>query len=736
MKQSDSNDVNYLEQLNLLQVPYGSNIDGAFFYSDPERNKYLDMLQHSLQNSDDVLLLIGESGSGKSSMLARIVDQTKEQWLIYRFTCTESTSADEFFSQIVDGFDLQSGSDAEEMLDALYARLDELQQRFPILIVDDAHNLSDDALEMVFHLAALDGNNGKLLRLVMAGNKELVERLNHVRFKSLPEPHVLQLEGMGEAHTAAYLMQRLQAAGHNGDSPFSVAELKQLHKDSDGIPGRLNVAANYLLSRKYGKRFLGSGLRRTVYAGIVATALLGIVVGLSDRLGMLFGDKQQEGGIPVAVEQSEKAVKSAEFTLIEAKQLQKKAVLETQTTKAVLVVKNGAVEVQQPILVAKSEFPQSAVKNTTSPEQKSTELKLLGTEPEKVVGSSKRMRLILRGKGFRPGTKVALSRGGKVEILQQDLVEFIDSGRLAFSVTPGLKKSDWAVQVSTPDNHRSNVLHFKIVPPSKEKKENLAQSGNAESAVSSAAVVEQKAKPAAKLPMKKIEPVARPSSKPAGKPQIKSKVTTTARGKDWYSTQPKENYTLQLLASASRTNINAFRKQYQLPEPLAQFSMKKGGLILHVLTYGSFPDRQAAIKAAASLPGGIKPWARSIANVRKVMLTEAEKNRAASVSTDSSLDAAWIWSQDPTHYTIQLAAGRSEKAVLMTKRQVTLPGELAVAKAMRNGKPWYVLVYGSFSSKVSASDTIGRLPAALKQRGPWARTFASLQEELSGSTPQ
>jgi DamX protein len=117
------------------------------------------------------------------------------------------------------------------------------------------------------------------------------------------------------------------------------------------------------------------------------------------------------------------------------------------------------------------------------------------------------------------------------------------------------------------------------------------------------------------------------------------------------------------------------------------------------------------------------------------MLQEKIPESRSEAVADASPDAAWIWSQDPTRYTIQLAAAGNEAAVLAVKQQVSLPDELAVAKALRDGEPWFVLVYGSFPSKESARDTINRLPSELKQSGPWARSFSSLQDELSRSTP-
>jgi len=170
--------------------------------------------------------------------------------------------------------------------------------------------------------------------------------------------------------------------------------------------------------------------------------------------------------------------------------------------------------------------------------------------------------------------------------------------------------------------------------------------------------------------------------------------------------------------------------------------MEKDGQSMHVLAYGSFPSLAAAQQAKQELPAGVTAWPRSLGDVQRVMRAESDKPvvesaPAPAALTSDSRGTEWIWSQDPTSFTIQLAASSSEEAVLGMKRRLSLPTEeLGVAQGRRNGKAWYVLIYGSFPDKESAAGTIQRLPPALKRTGPWPRSFSSLQDELSRSTPQ
>jgi septal ring-binding cell division protein DamX len=208
-------------------------------------------------------------------------------------------------------------------------------------------------------------------------------------------------------------------------------------------------------------------------------------------------------------------------------------------------------------------------------------------------------------------------------------------------------------------------------------------------------------------------------------------------GSEWLARQPGQNFTLQLLASHSRYTLLRFARQEGLAAPLAQFALDRDGKELHVLTQGSYASRAEAEQAAHSLPAGIHPWIRTVASVQQVMKREAEP--AAGVRSPPSgggiKDIAWVWSQDPGRYTVQLATAKSEETIEAVIRQSALPGELAVVQVMHKEQPRYALIYGSFADSDAARGVIARLPESLRQADPWPRSFATLHDEISRSTP-
>jgi len=357
--------------------------------------------------------------------------------------------------------------------------------------------------------------------------------------------------------------------------------------------------------------------------------------------------------------------------------------------------------------------PSSAATRATADSVQSAPagLRLTGVTPSPLYGSDEPRRIVINGAGFVAGSMVALSRSGEIEVMPPEQVTFIDQSRIAIEVTTGTRPADWAVQVSTPDNRRSNVLPFQVM---------------------AAPTVMQ---PAAGTAIAPLPPAKEPAAVEVPPPS--GGVGPSILGSEWLARQPGQNFTLQLLASHSRYAARRFARQEGLAGPLAQVVMERDGTPLQLLLQGSYPTRAEAEQAAKALPAGIRPWIRTMASVQQVMKPEA--NEAAGESSPSAgagpRDIAWVWSQDPQRYTLQLAAAGSEEAIQAAMRRIALAGELAVVQTQRGGKPWYALIYGSFAGRDVASGVIERLPESLRQAGPWPRSFASLHEEISRATP-
>lgn len=360
--------------------------------------------------------------------------------------------------------------------------------------------------------------------------------------------------------------------------------------------------------------------------------------------------------------------------------------------------------------VASAVAPSTA--NSARQETAPAALRLTGVTPSPLYGSDEARRIVIKGAGFVDGCLVALSRSGAIGVLPPERVTFIDQSRIAIEVITGTRPAGWAVQVSTPDNRRSNVLPFQVVAAPTETQ------------------------PAADNAIAPLPPAKAPA--PLEVPPPPGGTEPAILGSEWLANQPAQNFTLQLLASHSRYIARRFAGQVGLAGPLALVAMERDGMALQLLLQGSYLTRAEAEQAANGLPVGVSPWIRTIASVQQVMKPEAKDAAGESLPTSGAglKDIAWVWSQDPQRYTVQLAAAGSEMAIEAAMRRTTLAGELAVVQTLRGGKPWYALIYGSFAGRDVASGVIERLPESLRKAGPWPRSFAALHEEISRATPE
>ncbi len=768
----------YLSLLKLHSAPFGSKGGADLFYADAERTQYLDMLQHLTQYSEELLLVVGNEGIGKSILLDKYLQRREEHWEVCRIDGNQGLELDSLFARVADCFAVDMAKVApEQLLEALRRHLDALlEQQLSVLVIDDAHALSDDALEMVFHLAALEGEHGKLIRVLLFADSSIESRLSSTRFSQLASPHRVQLKPLNEADSAAYVTHRLQSAGYIGTPPFNSAELKQLYRQSQGVPLKLNRAAHaLLLEHSEGERKQFGITRNNLRVGLATAALVGTVLGMHDRINAFLGGGESSVAVtaerpvlrladednPWAVvirdgesiqiscgtpgEQAVAVRPSPAAAPLEQQPVMKAPLLQELETPAeeppaeaeAVVVKPPlpGIAPELPPVVAAADAPQPVAEGDSAEEKPAEptapeKLELTGIVPDPVIGSDEPQSVTLLGTGLESGSKVAVSSQGKVSALTPEQIKVPDSHHMELNLTTGMGPSKWAVQVSSPANVRSNIFRFEVEAPKPEAPSQEAATEQVEAAPAAPRPLVEKAEPAAESVAE-----AKPEPKPAAekKPLVQRPATTSGliQNGDWVGGQPAGNFTLQLLAAAEPESLQAFvAKNPKLKGPFGGFEQQRGGKRLHVLIQGSYPSRAQADAAARALPPPVKAWVRDFGGIQKVM---EKPVKAAQAPVGGAKDTAWVWSQNPSHHTIQLAGSGNEATLKAMMGSLKLPGEMAVVESQRDGKPWYTLIYGSFASKAAAQGTVARLPASLKKSAPWIRTFSALQGEISAA---
>lgn len=203
------------------------------------------------------------------------------------------------------------------------------------------------------------------------------------------------------------------------------------------------------------------------------------------------------------------------------------------------------------------------------------------------------------------------------------------------------------------------------------------------------------------------------------------------QGIAWLKQQPSDHYTLQLMAAVSPAPLYTLAGRVAQTEPVAVVASRRNGKQLHLLLQGSYATRHDAEHAAQQIGQqyGERPWIRRFSSLPELfesgLPSKPEKRPLPAVQ-----GAAWLWSRNPSHYTIQLMGDRRADR-LRTFVAEQLPAEpLAIVRVVRKGEPWYLLLAGDYGSQQEALAAIAGLPERMSGRGPWPRRFAALQDQL------
>ncbi len=236
------------------ESPFSLSHDPAFFYRSEQHEEVLANLVYGVQARKGFIVLSGEVGTGKTTMLECLRDYLEANFIEFAFLFNSRINPEQFFEMIAYDLDLPCARTSKtEVLFALNQLLVEQAQdgRTVVLIVDEAHNLDWDVLEEIRLLGNLENRHGKLLQIILAGQPELDRKLDAPNLRQLKQRIVLRcnLQPFTLRDAVEYMESRLETAGMPHQEIFSEGLLAEIHLRSQGIPRLINaICDNMLLS--------------------------------------------------------------------------------------------------------------------------------------------------------------------------------------------------------------------------------------------------------------------------------------------------------------------------------------------------------------------------------------------------------------------------------------------------------------------------------------------------------
>src|SRR5579875_355641 len=242
----------YNAYFGFVENPFNISPDPEFLYRSPQHEEAYANLVYGVRSRKGFILLSGEVGTGKTTMLECLRDFLDSQRIEFAFIFNSRLTPDQFFEMMAYDFDLQCDRKSKtEVLFALNSLL--IQQaergRTCVLIVDEAHNLDWDVLEEIRLLGNLENRQGKLLQIILAGQPELDRKLDAPNLRQLKQRIVLRcsLNPLTREEAHQYIDARMTKAGMTGQTIFSPEVLEEVYKRSRGIPRVINLLCDNLL---------------------------------------------------------------------------------------------------------------------------------------------------------------------------------------------------------------------------------------------------------------------------------------------------------------------------------------------------------------------------------------------------------------------------------------------------------------------------------------------------------
>jgi len=234
------------------ESPFNLSPDPAFFFRSEQHEEALANLVYGVQARKGFIVLAGEVGTGKTTMLECLRDYLESQYIEFAFLFNSRVNCEQFFEMIAYDLDLPCARTSKtEVLFALNQLLVEQAQqgRTVVLIVDEAHNLEWEVLEEIRLLGNLENRNGKLLQIILAGQPELERKLDAPNLRQLKQRIVLRcnLRSFTLRDSVEYMQSRLEKAGMPDQTVFSEELMAEIHLRSQGTPRLINAICDNLL---------------------------------------------------------------------------------------------------------------------------------------------------------------------------------------------------------------------------------------------------------------------------------------------------------------------------------------------------------------------------------------------------------------------------------------------------------------------------------------------------------
>jgi general secretion pathway protein A len=242
----------YKEFFGLRANPFNVNPDPRYLFLTRHTEEALACLTYGIQSRKGFVLLTGEVGTGKTTLINKLLEWLRLQQVATAFIFNSRMDVPQLLDFVMADFGIPCDSKSKsQVLQRLYNWLLDRYRagETAVLIVDEAQSLSDEVLEEIRMLTNLETFTEKLLQIVLVGQPELEQRLKQPQLRQLRQRLTLRARThpLNVEETKSYIAQRLRIAGSNGEPIFDNDAVLALFRYSTGIPRIINLLSEHCL---------------------------------------------------------------------------------------------------------------------------------------------------------------------------------------------------------------------------------------------------------------------------------------------------------------------------------------------------------------------------------------------------------------------------------------------------------------------------------------------------------
>lgn len=241
----------YKSFFGLKVNPFGMNPDPRFLFLTHNTREVLASLAYGVQRRRGFVVLTGEVGTGKTTLLNKLLQYLHQNRIATAFVFNPRMDSTDFLQFVTADFGIQAQSTTKgQLLQRLYHWLLDRHRagETAALIIDEAQNLSADLLEEIRLLTNLETSTEKLLQIVLSGQPELDEKLRSPGLRQIRQRIAMRCRTrpLTKDETHVYVRERLRLAG-SVNSIFEPAAIDAIYGYAQGIARVTNLICEHAL---------------------------------------------------------------------------------------------------------------------------------------------------------------------------------------------------------------------------------------------------------------------------------------------------------------------------------------------------------------------------------------------------------------------------------------------------------------------------------------------------------